>query len=52
MNYLAYGGYWFYGASDTMEMAAIFSSYGLLTTAPTPAAGGWFGFIHYFWEFF
>ena len=53
MNYLAWVGYSFYNASDATQRAALFSSYGLLSTAPgyTPPSfvrriGDWF------WEFF
>ena len=44
MNLVAWAGYWFYDATNNVEMAALFASYGLLTSAPEyepPAGGGW-----------
>jgi len=52
MNYLAYGGYCFYGAADAAEMASTFASYGLLASAPTPTPSSWFGFVHWLYGFF
>ena len=53
MNLMAYAGYGFYNAATSAERASLFSSYGLLVSAPgyTPPAfikriGAWF------WEFF
>lgn len=51
MNYVAWAGYWFYDASSDSERAALYSSWGLLTSAPTPAVVAqrvW----NWFWEFF
>ena len=43
MNYLPFIGGWFYGAGliDGEQMAAYYSSWGLLATAATPPVGGW-----------
>lgn len=35
MNYLPFAGSWFYGALSAAEMAAYYSSYGLLSSAPS-----------------
>lgn len=51
MNYVAYSGYWFYDAATPTEMAALFSSYGLLTTAPAPPSVVK-RIVDWFWEFF
>lgn len=34
MNYVAFAGWWFAAPTDSTELAALFCSYGLLTTAP------------------
>ena len=43
MNYLPFTGGWFYGAGliSAEQMAAYYSSYGLLVDAPEPVVGGW-----------
>jgi len=35
MNYLPFCGYWFYGGATSTETAAFFSSFGLLSEAPS-----------------
>jgi len=52
MNYLAFGGYWFFGAADAAEMASTFASYGLITDAPTPEVGLGSKILDWFWEMF
>jgi hypothetical protein len=37
MNYLPYGGYWFYGAASKAQRASFFTSWGLLAIAPAGA---------------
>jgi hypothetical protein len=39
MNYVAFAGWWFADPANSTQLAALYCSYGLLTTAPTPAAG-------------
>jgi hypothetical protein len=43
MNYLPFTGSWFYGAGliTSKEMAARYSSWGLLASAPIPIIGEW-----------
>lgn len=53
---MAWAGYWFYDATNSTEMAALFASYGLLTSAPEyepPTGPGWAKHLFdWFWEFF
>lgn len=37
INELAFAGSWFYGAADGTERAALYSSWGLLDSAPAPS---------------
>jgi len=41
MNYLPFCGYWFYGASDAIERAAYYCSWGLVGLAAAPVVGEW-----------
>jgi len=43
LNYLPFSGNWFFGASDAEEMAAYYSSWGLLGDAPAPVVPTGFG---------
>jgi len=40
MNYLPIAGYWFYGATNSTQRAVFFSSWGLLSSAPS-VIGRW-----------
>jgi len=40
MSYLPYCGYWFYDPAGTDEMHLSYVSWGLLSSAPTPAPVG------------
>ena len=52
MNYTGWVGYWFYDAASDAERAIMFSSYGLLDTAPSGGGGIIKRLIDWFWEFF
>lgn len=39
-------------ATGAENIASLYVSYGFLEDAPAVLAGGWVGFIHWFWEFF
>lgn len=39
-------------ATGAANIANLYASYGFLEEAPALAEGEWFGFIHWFWEFF
>lgn len=53
MNLVAWAGYWFYNAASSGERAALFSSYGLLTSAPSPVAPTFARRVwDWFWEHF
>ena len=51
MNYLGWLGYNFYNAANSTERASLFSSWGLMSSAPgyTPPARR---IVDWFWEFF
>ena len=53
MNLRAWAGYAFFGATDTAERVSLFSSWGLLTAAPSPVTPSFVKRItDWFWEFF
>ena len=53
MNYSAFAGYWFIGASTGDERASLFASYGLDSDVYSPPVGSWAKrFGNWFWEFF
>ncbi len=42
-----------YGVGEEGNVANIYASFGYLEDAPGGAGGtSWFGFIHWFWEYF
>ncbi len=40
-----------YDGDDQANIASLFVTLGLLEDAPEAPSGGWFGFVHSFWEF-